>query len=275
MILKHPFRDMCNIEDLLNCTTVNGFCVNLERQAELYKDRFDINKFKGDGLELLVEFLIKYRGTDNNIGITDYIPIDATDDTGVDGRGVSTFNQRPATVQVKYRQATYTLTGNEDKLGNLINASLIKYGVSVSDTQNMLIITTGEKVHHYTMNEMLYNKVRVINRYGLQEMIDNNLGFWNDFKKVALESRTQPSNTPRKELRQHQKEAAFEATHHDIGIIELPTGTGKTLIQSEIIVQNVGKVKCVALFSPRIFLSFQLLREVNDYQEVEDLKLHF
>jgi superfamily II DNA or RNA helicase len=273
--IKHPFKDMCDINDLLDCTTINGFCAGLELQAEANKDRFDINKFKGDGLEMFVEFLIKYRGTDNNIGITDYIPIDATDDTGVDGRGVSTFNQRPATVQVKYRQANYILTGNEDKLGNLVNASQNKYKVLVSDTQNMLIITTGEKVHHYTMNEMLYNKVRVINRYGLKEMVDNNLGFWNDFKKAALESKTQPSNTPRKELRQHQKEAAFETTHHDIGIIELPTGTGKTLIQSEIIVQNINKVKCIALFSPRIFLSFQLLREVNDYLRSRGLEAEF
>jgi superfamily II DNA or RNA helicase len=263
--IKHPFRDMCDVNDLLDCTTINGFCAGLELQAEANKDRFDINKFKGDGLEMLVEFLIKYRGTDNNIGITNYVPIDATDDTGVDGKGVSTFNQRPATVQVKYRQANYVLTGNEDKLGNLVNASQNKYNVAVSDTQNMLIITTGEKVHHFTMNEMLYNKVRVINRYGLKEMIDNNLGFWNDFKKAVLDSKTQLANVPKKELRQHQKEAALETMHHNIGIIELPTGTGKTLVQSEIIVQNFNLIKCVALFSPRIFLSFQLLKEVNDY----------
>lgn len=274
MILQHPFKDICDIEDLLNCATVNGFCVNLERQAELFKDRFDINKFKGDGLELLVEFLIKYRGTDNNIGITDYVPIDATDDTGVDGRGISTFNQRPATVQVKYRQANYILT-NEDKLGNLLGASQNKYGVLVNDTQNMLVITTGEKVHHYTMSEMLYNKVRVINRYGLQEMVDNNLGFWNDFRKAVLESRTQSIGLSRKELRQHQKEAVWETEHHNIGIIELPTGTGKTLIQSEIIAQNLDRAKCIALFSPRIFLSFQLLREVNDYLRNRGLDVTF
>jgi hypothetical protein len=275
-MIKHPFKDICDINDLLDdCTTVNGFCAGLELQAEANKDRFDVNKFKGDGLEMLVEFLIKYRGADNNIGITDYVPIDATDDTGVDGKGVSTFNQRPATVQVKYRQANYVLSGNEDKLGNLVNASQNKYGVAVSDTQNMLIITTGEKVHHFTMSEMLYNKVRVINRYGLKEMIDNNLGFWNDFKKAVLDSKTQLTIIPKKELRQHQKEAALETMHHNIGIIELPTGTGKTLVQSEVIVQNFNIIKCVALFSPRIFLSFQLLKEVNDYLRSRGLEAVF
>ena len=102
VILTHHFKDACNIDGLLDgCELVNTFCRRLEQQAA-EQTGWEPNKFKGDGLECLVEFLIKYQGTDNNIGITDYQIIPGDDDTGVDGRGISTFNKRPATVQVKY-----------------------------------------------------------------------------------------------------------------------------------------------------------------------------
>ena len=262
--LTHPFKDAVNIDALLaDCNLVNTFCHRLEQQAT-EQTGFDPNKFKGDGLECLVEFLIKYQGTDNNIGITDYQVIPGNDDTGVDGRGISTFNKRPITVQVKFRQANYILEANKDHLTNFTWTSVKKYGVLPSDDDNMLIISTGNDLNHFTRNEMLRNGVRFLGRPQLREMLDGKGGFWNDFRRALHTSRTVRNTSNRIVLRQHQAEAVAATRANDKGIIELPTGTGKTFVQAERLTDlEPGQVG--AVFSPRILLSFQHLKAIGNY----------
>lgn len=278
MILEHPFRNMCDIHKLLDdCYKINTFCSRLEAQAEANRDRFDPDKFKGDGLECLVEFLLKNMGNHTAINIQDYRIVDSMDDTGVDGRGISTINKHPMTVQVKYRQANYILTANNSSLCNFGYASQNKYGVKVDDIHNMLIVTTAMDTHYYTQQSMLCGKVKTINRDGLRELVDNKISFWDEFKMSMLDSRTQIHQVEKKELRPHQQEALekiMEAvTAHKPGKIILPTGTGKTLIQAAVIAERIkAGDKIFALFSPRILLSFQLLKEVSVYLQSEGIE---
>ena len=280
--LDHPFKDKCDVNDLLNeCVTIDRFCSNLESQAKDIETKLGpelgldaANKFRGDGLECLVEFWIKSGIRSNFLNIRDYIII-TKDDTGVDGRGISTLNSRTKTVQVKYRgNPTEELEANKDHLTNFTTASLLRYGVLPSDSNNMLIITTGKGLYYFTKDDMLCGKVQCIGREVISKHLDNQTEFWVAFKQALVESRIQSKPIEKIVLRQHQLEAV-EAVLKTIqadqatGYVELPTSTGKTLIQAEvirrIIVRDLSIPRCFAVFSPRILLSFQLLKKVCEY----------
>ena len=183
--LKHNFINRAHdLKELIdNCYKLSTFCNRLEKQSLLYPNRYDPDKYKGDGFELLVEALIKLSPIDNRIGIGNYEPIQA-DDTGVDGIGIGIDNEI-ATVQIKYRSnSQQKLTANKDHLSNFVMTSLMKYKVNSDTKTNMLIITTADGLHHFTDNEMFLNQVRCIGYKQLRELLDNNKLFWNNFKKL-------------------------------------------------------------------------------------------
>ena len=157
--LEHPFKDKClNINELLdNCTTIDRFVINTEMQAKDLEKKLGselgpdaANKYRGDSLECFVEYWIKSGIKSNLLNIQDYNII-TEGDTGVDGRGISVLNQRIKTVQVKFRSNPMEeLTANKDHLTNFGYASIVRYGVKISDNDNMLIITTGKGLHYFT-----------------------------------------------------------------------------------------------------------------------------
>lgn len=163
---------------------MSTFCTHLEKQAALHPNRYDPDKYKGDGFELFAEALIKLFPVDGRIGIGNYKVV-TEGDTGADGTGIG-MNGRPATTQMKYRGDSRTLLkANQDHLSNFIAASQNKYGVLVDDMDNMLIITTAENVHPFTRDEMLYKKVRCVGYQDLRNLVDNNSLFWNQFRSLC------------------------------------------------------------------------------------------
>ena len=127
MILEHNFIHRCHdLEGLLkNVKKLSTFTRRLEQQSILFPNRYDPDKYKGDGFELFVEALIKLSPVDNRIGISKYNLIQESD-IGVDGIGIG-IDLKPATVQVKYRGNTTTLlTANADHLSNFVSASLLE-----------------------------------------------------------------------------------------------------------------------------------------------------
>jgi len=184
--LIHPFLRNChNIDDLLKGVhKISSFCTKLERQSVLFPNRYEPEKYKGDGFELFVEALIKLSPADGRIGIGNYIPV-TSDDTGVDGTGKG-IDGLFATVQVKYRSNTLSrLTATEDHLSNFVMTSLLRYGVSPSTKTNMLIVTTAEGLHYFTDNEMFQNQVRCLGYQQLRELVDNNILFWDAFRELV------------------------------------------------------------------------------------------
>jgi len=183
--LEHIFINRSHdLKQLLkDCFKLSTFCSRLEKQSLLYPDRYDPDKYKGDGFELFVEALIKLSPIDNRIGIANYQVGDETNDKGIDGRGLG-IDGKLATVQVKYRSNNTTLlTANKDHLSNFVMSSLFE-GVDKDSNTNMLIITTAESLHHFTDNEMFLNKVRCIGYKQLRELVDNNINFWNNFRQL-------------------------------------------------------------------------------------------
>lgn len=183
--LLHKFIDRAhNLPELLiDCNKLSTYCNRLEKQSVLYPDRYDPDKYKGDGFELFVEALIKLSPIDNRIGITEYRVTDKDIDTGIDGYGIG-INGKFATVQVKFRSNnTKLLTANNDHLSNFVMSSLFE-GVDKDTKTNMLIVTTAEGLHYFTDNEMFLNSVRCIGYRQLRELVDNNIPFWNMFRQL-------------------------------------------------------------------------------------------
>ena len=188
--LTHVFLKQAHDLDALlkNTKKLSTYCTRLEQQSLLFPNRYDPDKYKGDGFELFVEALIKLSPVDNRIGIAQYKPVDDID-TGADGIGIG-IDGKIATVQVKYRgNNTTLLTANTDHLSNFVMTSLLKYGVEPTTKTNMLIITTAAGLHYFTDNEMFLKQVRCIGYQQLRELVDNNINFWNEFRKLIKESK--------------------------------------------------------------------------------------
>jgi superfamily II DNA or RNA helicase len=70
-------------------------------------------------------------------------------------------------------------------------------------------------------------------------------------------------------LYDYQKNAVKSTDEKKKGIVCMPTGTGKTFVQAAIIandiIKNQGKHKIYVINSPRIMLSYQLLKEVYSF----------
>jgi len=214
--LTHPFVNICpDIDEFLKADnehgvvcTINGLCSKIKTLSAKYADRIDESMFKGDALELFAEYMIKSSPEDNRIGIYDYRPVsDAEEeDFGVDGFGIGD-NERPSTVQVKFRAGNYVLTANEDHLSNFLTSSWADFGVKIEDDKNMLIVTTALKVDERSLQNMLKGKVRVLNRDALRQMFDNRIEWWKRFYEAVESARTQKTNkTPPLKLRKHQSE---------------------------------------------------------------------
>jgi superfamily II DNA or RNA helicase len=147
----------------------------------------------------------------------------------------------------------------------------------------MLLITSGLKVDERVLQYMLFGKVRVLNRDNLKEMLDNRPEWWIRFYQATLHSQTKKETFKSKILRKHQQECAnaIMACKEKKGKIILPTGSGKTLIESEVIYQTIlicqkgGMVPVIKVNSPRILLCFQLFREIMDYLQAKGISARY
>lgn len=185
--LTHSFkRKAHDLDGLLDrCNKMSTYRNRLNKQAALHPDRYDPNKYKGDGLELFAEALIRLSPCDNRIGIGNYEVIPRNRDRGVDGVGIGA-NGKPATVQVKYYSNTKKqLTTNEDRLSNFVSCSQNRYGVDINDDKNMLVVTTANSLNPFTDTEMLHGKVRCLGWNQLRQLVDNNQLFWDAFRNLC------------------------------------------------------------------------------------------
>ena len=199
MNLEHSFRYTCNdwAAMLSGVNTIKALVASIQQCAinsvpPIFDDttRASLaNKYMGDAFEVFCEYFIKSHGASSEIGITAYRPLKrlgCTDkDTGADGAGIGT-NLKPATVQCKFKTKLNTvLNANDDHLCNFAWTSVKKYGVDIADTNNMLIISTGQELAAFTAHDMLMDSVRFIGYKELCKMLDNNIVFWDGFRMAV------------------------------------------------------------------------------------------
>lgn len=192
MEIKHNFKTKShNLAGLFSgVTRFSTFMRRLEAQSVLDPNRYDTQKYLGDGFEFFVELMLKLSPTDNRLGVYDYEPTQENDN-GVDGVGVN-ISLEKSVVQIKYRSDTRTmLTGNRDHLSNLFTDGMLAHNV-VSDNDNKknfrhYVFTTAKSLHFYTDQEMYKGKVKCIGYQDLRNLLDNNLKFWQEANRVISE----------------------------------------------------------------------------------------
>ena len=64
------------------------------------------------------------------------------------------------------------------KLERMLAQSQNTYGVDVSSTTNMLVITNAVGINYWTADELLFGKVRCLGREQIQYLVNNNPAFW-------------------------------------------------------------------------------------------------
>lgn len=271
--LEHRFTKLCNCKKALlkNVITLHAFMKNIEKLAEtqsvFYKDK---ESFKGEAFECFIEFLNKIR---DGLYVYNYRLLDNDDkDTGVDALGTGK-NGKPATIQIKYRSNTQQLlTANEDHLSNFTSSSVFKYDVDPKDTKNMIIFTTAQDLHYFTKNQMLFNKVTCVNFEEISAIVDNDVMFWKEFEESLLNIKEVSKKALKtNKLYKHQKEALKAISKNTTGIINLPTGTGKTTIIARSIIEKIinennkgNVIDPIVVMSPRIILTHQILNDVRN-----------
>ena len=100
------------------------------------------NKFKGDGLEVLVEILFKGRGYAGtlSVDITDYQVAPSEEDYGVDGVGKNANNQR-VVVQVKFRANPKEVITYAD-IARTFTDGVINHGLIPGTPHGIVLVTT-------------------------------------------------------------------------------------------------------------------------------------
>lgn len=219
--LNHPAKGdtrRYNWPDILvDVTTLEEFERSVFAQWEIYKKTLEIdenlntdvdrcaqekNKYLGDAFELFTEMFMLTQSV-GLTGVANYRPLNFLEgdrDIGVDGVGIGT-NNKPATVQVKFRtNIRAELFAKADGLSGFVAASQNVYGVDISDTTNMWVVTNCAGINQKSKDVMLFGKVGCLGRPQITKLIDDVLPWWDSFRAATLPILPKNSRRPRTSL---------------------------------------------------------------------------
>lgn len=141
----------------------------------LYED--EINKFKGDMLEVLSEMFFQRFGADEAVGLMDYCPVDIGADYGVDATGRNA-NGHKCAVQVKYRSNPASLISYADIARTYTSAVQQLHLEDVHDHDRTIFLFTTATGVTGPFEKVMGRKCVVIGRAAIATKIDNNKNFW-------------------------------------------------------------------------------------------------
>jgi hypothetical protein len=140
-----------------------------------FRDDDERQQFKGDVLEVLSEVFFTRFCSDPRMGLTDYTPIDVTNDYGVDATGINA-NGDLAMVQVKYRGNPKDVVTYAE-IARTFTAGVLRHKLDPTKDKTVFVFTTANDVSHQCKT-VLGDKLVVVNRPFLKRTIDNNKNFW-------------------------------------------------------------------------------------------------
>jgi len=198
LFLKNPniykilFGPNRNGEPVTKLDTLTGriyrLCEKLMPEyADMYPDQYNkpgtgLDKFKGEVYEIFMNGLLLLKGSDARVGVADYKPVKSHDDHGVDGIGKG-MDGKNLTVQIKYRSdPRHQLTQTE--LKQFWGISFAAYGVEVTTSDNILLISSCFGLHPLTAAKTFGGQIREINAETTRNIVDGNTIFWNDFQTL-------------------------------------------------------------------------------------------
>ena len=188
--IQHSFQTKAHdLKALFEKTNkMSTFMRKLDKQAEIDPDRYDRDKYCGDGFEFFVELFLKLCPTDNRVGVYNYEPTQENDN-GVDGIGINIRGEK-SVVQIKYRSNSESvLTATQDHLAHLISDGMLAHDV-ISDKVDVknfrhFIFTTAEGLHYYTDDEFFKSRVKCFAYQDFRQMLDNNIVFWDAAREIV------------------------------------------------------------------------------------------
>ena len=141
-----------------------------------YIARDEINKFKGDMLEVFSELFFNSFENAEWGGIREYTPIELSSDFGVDARGIN-VNGNECVIQVKYRFNPEENIPYAD-IARTFTSGVCQMGIDLVGNSHTVYLFTIAKGATWVCEKVLGNKLVVLNRKEIAIKVDNNLNFW-------------------------------------------------------------------------------------------------
>jgi hypothetical protein len=148
------------------------------------------NKILGDGFELFAELLVSLLGNHRHVGLSEYTPINPSEDRGIDAFANNILGELSA-VQIKFSaDPTHEYSPSNSNLPSFINeAAFTLKGVDwtiVSDVKRLFFITSGNGIDWVGKNKW-GSRIWVINGKGISQLVDGNMIFWNKCVELLKE----------------------------------------------------------------------------------------
>jgi len=148
-----------------------------ERDMARFLHADDLNKFKGDMLEVLSEMFFHAFGADEGVGVVEYNPVELSSDFGVDATGRN-VNGHNCVIQVKYRGNPADLV-TYSEIARTFTSAVLQFNmedVAVHDHTVYLFTTSGGVTAAF--EKVMERRCVIINRSIIATKIDNNKTFW-------------------------------------------------------------------------------------------------
>ena len=184
MKLQHPATfDVPELLDIVDTTKLSTFISRVAKYAQQQDpDLYNPLAYMGDCWEVFGEFFFKFFNGDHTLTYTsDYEPnLDV--DQGIDGRGISTLDGKPNVIQFKYKKDPNAWITNDENPSNLISEA-VSEGVE-HNGKNIIYFTSCMGIH----KAHTASKYHSINRKEIARRVDGNVVFWDNFKRVIMET---------------------------------------------------------------------------------------
>lgn len=157
-------------------TTIREFVNTIEQLSSALKFPNDdeMQKFKGDSLEVLSELFFSFNTTSPRHGIKDYEPVSISDDFGVDAIGYNANGHKVA-VQCKYKANPQEPILYAD-VAKTFTSGLLDFECDVTENDTIFVFTTSNVMT--SALSRLEKKLVFLSRNMIGSEIDNNKSFW-------------------------------------------------------------------------------------------------
>lgn len=161
------------------------------KQLEGFLYANELNKFRGDMLEVFAEIFFTVFGADEAVGISQYEPIDIGSDFGVDAIGRN-VNAHKVAIQVKYRSNPSDVICYAD-IARTFTSAVLQLGMEdvVNNDHTIYLFTTANGVTG-AFDKVMGRKVVIVNKAIIQHKIDNNKEFWSRAADMICNTLKQP-----------------------------------------------------------------------------------
>lgn len=185
---EQVFKDVYSLEKLEN---------NLEKVA-FPKNLDDLNGHDplglvlGNGFEAFGEIFFKVFGLHPDLSV-DELNVCPPGQIGYDFTFTHAKNQLPGTIQAKYKGKSKAWEvklreGENMKLERFQNASLNTASVPVDSKDNLIVFTNATGIDYFTVDTLLYGKVRCIGRPHINFLTKDNTAFWNTARDMITQA---------------------------------------------------------------------------------------